>query len=194
MKNLIKTISEYITINNSDIKIIKKSFSKKEYKKGEFLLEQGKRADKVFFIEKGLVRMYFINENGNEVNTYFALDESFITSFSSFINQHSSVEFIKAEKETFVYSLNYSDFETNNDFMIKFRTLFVEQNLVCVKNRLDLLQTSNAKEKYEHFIKNTNKKIINGIPLYHIASYLGITAESLSRLRKKAFLTKSQEK
>ena len=194
MKNLIKTISEYITINNSDIKIIKKSFLKKEYKKGEFLLEQGKRADKVFFIEKGLVRMYFINENGNEVNTYFASDESFITSFSSFINQHSSVEFIKAEKETFVYSLNYSDFETNNDFMIKFRTLFVEQNLVCVKNRLDLLQTSNAKEKYEHFIKNTNKKIINGIPLYHIASYLGITAESLSRLRKKAFLTKSQEK
>ena len=136
MKNLIKTISEYITINNSDIKIIKKSFSKKEYKKGEFLLEQGKRADKVFFIEKGLVRMYFINENGNEVNTYFASDETFITSFSSFINQHSSVEFIKAEKETFVYSLNYSDFETNNDFMIKFRTLFVEQNLVCVKNRL----------------------------------------------------------
>ncbi len=194
MKNLIKTISEYITINNSDIKIIKRSFSKKEYKKGEFLLEQGKRADKVFFIEKGLVRMYFINENGNEVNTYFASDESFITSFSSFINQHSSVEFIKAEKETFVYSLNYSDFETNNDFMIKFRTLFVEQNLVCVKNRLDLLQTSNAKEKYEHFIKNTNKKIIKGIPLYHIASYLGITAESLSRLRKKAFLTKSQEK
>jgi translation initiation factor 2 gamma subunit (eIF-2gamma) len=72
--------------------------------------------------------------------------------------------------------------------------LFVEQNLVCVKNRLDLLQNSNAKEKYEHFIKNTNKEIINGIPLYHIASYLGITAESLSRIRKKAFLTKSQEK
>ncbi|WP_166967566.1 Crp/Fnr family transcriptional regulator [Yeosuana marina] len=194
MKTLIKNISEYITINNSDIEIINKSFSKKEYKKGEYLIEQGKRADKVFFIEKGLVRMYFINENGNEINTYFASDESFITSFSSFINQYSSVEFIKAEKETSVYSLNYSDFETNNDFMIKFRTLFVEQNLVCVKNRLDLLQTSNAKEKYEHFIRNTNEKIINGIPLYHIASYLGITAESLSRLRKKTFLTKSQEK
>jgi len=192
MRKLIKNISEYITINNSDIEIINKLFSKKEYKKGEYLIEQGKRADKVFFIEKGLVRMYFINESGNEINTYFASDENFITSFSSFINQHSSVEFIKAEKETSVYSLNYLDFETNNDFMVKFRTLFVEQNLVCVKNRLDLLQTSNAKEKYEHFIRNTNKEIINGIPLYHIASYLGITAESLSRIRKKAFLTKSQ--
>ena len=194
MEKLIKNISKYITINNSDIEIITKVFSKKEYKKGEYLIEQGKRADKVFFIEKGLVRMYFINENGNEINTYFTSDESFITSFSSFINQHSSVEFIKAEKKTSVYSLNYSDFKTKNDFMIKFRTLFVEQNLVCVKNRLDLLQSSNAKEKYEHFTKNTNKKVINGVPLYHIASYLGITAESLSRLRKKAFLTKSQEK
>lgn len=193
MKKLIKNISEYITINNSDVEVINKSFSKKEYKKGDFLIEQGKRADNVFFIENGLVRMYFINENGNEVNTYFASDESFITSFSSFINQHSSVEFIKAEREAIVYSLNYSDFVTNSDFMIKFRTLFVEQNLVCVKNRLDLLQNSNAKEKYEHFIKNTNKDIINGIPLYHIASYLGITAESLSRIRKKTFLTKSQE-
>ena len=194
MKKLIKNISEYITINNLDIEIINKVFSKEEYKKGEFLIEQGTRADKVFFIEKGLVRMYFINENGNEINTYFAADNSFITSFSSFINQHASAEFIKAEKDTAVYALNYLDFKTNNDFMIKFRTLFVEQNLVCVKNRLDLLQTSNAKEKYEHFIQNTNKNIINGIPLYHIASYLGITAESLSRLRKKAFLTKSQEK
>jgi len=194
MGKLIKNISKYITINNSDIEIINKIFSKKEYKKGEYLIEQGKQADKVFFIEKGLVRMYFINESGNEINTYFASDESFITSFSSFINQHSSVEFIKAEKETSVYSLNYSDFEINNDFMIKFRTLFVEQNLVCVKNRLDLIQTSNAKEKYEHFIQNTDKEIINGIPLYHIASYLGITAESLSRIRKKVFLTKSQEK
>lgn len=193
MKKLIKNISEYITINNSDVEVINKSFSKKEYKKGDFLIEQGKRADKVFFIENGLVRMYFINENGNEVNTYFASDESFITSFSSFINQHSSVEFIKAERETIVYSLDYPDFVTNSNFMIKFRTLFVEQNLVCVKNRLDLLQNSNAKEKYEHFIKNTNKDIINGIPLYHIASYLGITAESLSRIRKKTFLTKSQE-
>ena len=194
MEKLIKNISKYITINNSDIEIIDKVFSKKEYKKDEYLIEQGKRADKIFFIQEGLVRIYFINENGNEINTYFASDESFTTSFSSFINQHSSVEFIKAEKETSVYSLNYSDFETNNDFMIKFRTLFIEQNLVCVKNRLDLLQSSNAKEKYEHFIQNTNKKIINGIPLYHIASYLGITAESLSRLRKKRFLTKSQEK
>ncbi len=194
MEKLIKNISKYITINNSDIEIINKVFSKKEYKKGEYLIEQGKRANEVFFIEKGLVRMYFVNENGNEINTYFTSEESFITSFSSFINQHSSVEFIKAEKEISAYSLNYSDFKTNNDFMIKFRTLFVEQNLVCVKNRLDLLQSSNAKQKYEHFIQNTNKKIINGIPLYHIASYLGITAESLSRLRKKAFLIKSQEK
>ena len=194
MKKLIKNISEYVAIKNSDIEIINNFFSKKKYKKGEFLIEQGKRADKVFFIEKGLVRMYFIDDNGNEINTYFATDDSFITSFSSFINQHASVEFVKAEKDTSVYSLNYSDFEINNDFMIKFRTLFVEQNLVCVKNRLDLLQTSNAKEKYEHFILNTNKKIINGIPLYHIASYLGITAESLSRLRKNVFLTKSQEK
>lgn len=193
MRKLIENISKYITINNSDIEIINRSFSKNEYKKGEFLIEQGKRAEKIFFIENGLVRMYFINENGNEVNTYFASDESFITSFSSFINQHSSIEFVKAEKETSIYSLNYSDFVTNSDFMIKFRTLFVEQNLVCVKNRLDLLQNSNAKEKYEHFIKNTNKEIINGIPLYHIASYLGITAESLSRIRKNIFLTKSQE-
>lgn len=89
MEKLIKNISEYITINHSDIEIINKSFSKKEYKKGEFLLEQGKHADKVFFI----------NENGDEVNTYFASAENFITLFSSFINQYSSVEFIKAEKK-----------------------------------------------------------------------------------------------
>ena len=124
MEELIKTISEYKTINNSDIKIINEIFSKDIYKKGEFLIEQGKRADKIFFIKKGLVRMYFINESGNEINTYFASDGNFITSFSSFINQHLSVEYLKAEKETVAYSINYSDFIINNDFLIKFRTLF----------------------------------------------------------------------
>lgn len=184
MENLINSISKYILIDNFDIEIIKKSFIKKKFKKGDFLIEQGKRADKIFFIDSGLVRMFFINENGDEINTYFTTDNSFITSFSSFINKHSSIESIKAVQNTVTYSLKYSDFETNNEFMVKFRTLFVEQNLVCVKNRLDLLQNSNAKEKYEYFIKNTDKKILNGIPLYQIASYLGITAESLSRIRK----------
>ncbi len=193
MEKLIRKLATYITLQNSDIEIITSSFINKTYKKGTYLLKQENRANKIFFIEKGLVRMYFISEEGTEINTYFASNDSFITSFSSFINQHPSVEFIKAEKDTTVYTLDYSDFKTNNDFMIKFRTLFVEQNLICIKNRLDLLQTSNAKEKYEYFIKNTDKNIINGIPQYHIASYLGITPESLSRL-KKTFLTKSQEK
>ncbi len=193
MEKLIRKLATYITLQNSDIEIITSSFINKTYKKGTYLLKQENRANKIFFIEKGLVRMYFISEEGTEINTYFASNDSFITSFSSFINQHPSVEFIKAEKDTTVYTLDYSDFKTNNDFMIKFRTLFVEQNLICIKNRLDLLQTSNAKEKYEYLIKNTDKNIINGIPQYHIASYLGITPESLSRL-KKIFLTKSQEK
>ena len=193
MENLIKRISKYISITNSDIKSIKEIFTVKEYEKGTFLIEQGNLADKIFFIEKGLVSMYFINESGNEVFTYFATDNNFITSFSSFINQHQSVENIKAIQKTKVYILNYTAFEGNTEFMIKFRALFAEQNLVCIKNRLDLLQNSRAKEKYEHFVKNTDSKITNGIPLYYIASYLGITAESLSRLRKNQFLTKSQE-
>lgn len=189
MKNLINSISKQVLINSVDIQTIHKSFTKKEYKKSTFLIEKGKRADKLYFIESGLVRMFFIDEKGNETNTYFAAENDFITSFSSFINQHTSVESIITHKKTIVYSLSYLDFKANNDFMIKFRTLFAEQNLVCIKNRLDLLQSSNAKEKYEHFIKNMNKEIINGIPLYHIASYLGITAESLSRLRRDIFLS-----
>ena len=180
-------------LNNTDVELIKNVFTKQVYKKGEFLIEEGKRSNQVYFIESGLVRMYFINENGNEMNTYFASDASFITSYASFINQHASIEFLKAEKDTVVYALDYTSFIANNDFMLKFRALFAEQNLVCIKNRLDVLQNSDAQKKYEYFIQTTNQEIINGIPLYHIASYLGITAESLSRIRKKTFLTISQE-
>jgi len=193
MESLVKSLSKYISINNSDIEIINTVFKEKKHIKGGFLIEEGKRADKLFFIESGLVRMYFTDENGKEIHTYFATDTNFITSFSSFINKHISVESIRAVKQTKVYVLNYSDFKSNNEFMHKFRSLFAEQNLVCIKERLDLLQNSNARKKYDYFIKNTDYKIINGIPLYQIATYLGITAESLSRIRKNLFLTKSQE-
>ena len=193
MDELIKNISKYISVDKSDIEVIKEIFQKKSYDKGELLIEQGKRADKLFYIENGLVRMYFVDEKGDEIHTYFATDNGFITSFSGFINQHLSVENIKAVQQTNVFYLNYSDFVKKNNFINKFRTLFAEQNLVCIKKRLDLLQNSKAIEKYNYFLKNTDKKIINGIPLYQIASYLGITAESLSRIRKNQFLTKSQE-
>ncbi len=193
MDELIKNISKYISIDDSDIETIKQIFQKKTYEKGELLIEQERRVDKLFYIKSGLVRMYFIDEEGNEVHTYFATDNDFITSFSGFINHHLSAENLKAVQQTNVFYIHYSDFIKQGSFTTKFRTLFAEQNLVCIKKRLDLLQNSKAIEKYNHFLKNTDKKIINGIPLYQIASYLGITAESLSRIRKNQFLTKSQE-
>ncbi len=182
--NLVESISAYIPLTDKDIKLIKEVFKKREYKKKENLLEQGELTNNIFFVEKGLVRVFYTNDEGNEVNTHFASDNYYLTSFQSFVSQEESNESIQAIQDTTAFLLPYQEYIRDDEFINKFRQAFVEQNVICIKKRADLLQTSTAKERYEHFLNNSDKKIIMNVPLVHIASYLGITPESLSRIRK----------
>lgn len=169
-----------------EVKIINNSFVHHQYKKGEHMLMPGSLAKHIHFIIDGLVRVYHIS-NDKEVTTYLACDNGFISSFSSFIYQSSSYEYIQCLERTETISITYDKMQTLYQEIPKWERvgrILAERNYLCVADRMLKLHMVPAKEKYLNFLQTSEPKIIQRTPLIHIASFLGITPESLSRIRK----------
>lgn len=151
------------------------------------IVAEGQIARKIYFIDEGLLRTYHI-QKGKEINTYFATDKQVISTFASIITQSPSFEYLEVIEDSTVYSLQYSGlmslYQQYSSFE-QFGRILAEKNYLCILDRTILMQTKTAKEKYTDFIKTYNKKIIQRVPQHHIASFLGIAPESLSRIRKE---------
>ena len=187
MKNLQVLLTNLIGLSENEWNAFQQQLVKKEYKSKEIVIEAGKTAQNIYFIEYGLMRTYHL-EDGKEINTYFACDNQIISTYSSFISQTPSFEILEAIEESIVYALSYETlnalYETSSKFE-KLGRILAEKNYLCVLDRTYAMQTKSAKEKYLAFIKTNDKKIVQRIPQLHIASFLGIAPESLSRVRKE---------
>lgn len=157
------------------------------FKAQDLVVREEMIAQHIYFIDKGLMRSYYI-EDGKEVNTYFACDGALMTVFSSFITQKPSVECLEAMEDCVVYALSYQDLYGLYTAFPKFERLgriLAEQNYLCILERTLLMQTKTAKQRYLDFIENSPLKLVQRVPLYQIASFLGIAPESLSRIRRE---------
>jgi CRP-like cAMP-binding protein len=159
----------------------------REFEAKELVVREGMVARNIYFIESGLMRSYYL-EDGKEINTYFSCDGALITVFSSFIRQTASLEYLEAVGKSKTYSLSYDAlYRLYAQFpkFERFGRILAEKNYLCVLDRTTLMQTRTAKQRYLDFIETTDSKIIQGLPLYQIASFLGIAPESLSRIRRE---------
>lgn len=186
IENLAKQVNAYCKFSETDFQIIKSKFKYNKFKPKEYILVAGKISTQIHFIELGLVRTFYLKD-GKEITTYLSTDNNFVSSYSSFINQTKSYENIQCLETTETFSIEYEDmhelYETIPQWQ-KIGRILAEQNVICLADRLLKLQSITAKEKYKEFLKTYPDKIVQRTPLIHIASYLGITPESLSRIRK----------
>lgn len=179
-------ILSYSDFSEDELDLIVSKFTPKTYKPKEFILTEGKIASEITFIISGLVRSYFMRD-GNEVTTYLASDHGFISAYSSFITQKRSIENIQCIEDTETLSISHAEMETLYVELPKWQVIgriLAEHNYICMADRLMRLQSVPAKEKYLEFLSTSSEKIIQRTPLIHIASFLGIAPESLSRIRK----------
>ncbi len=187
MDELYKILEDLIGLTESEWRSFSAKLNRKAFKSKTQLVKEGYTAHNIYFIETGLLRTYHLLE-GKEINTYFACDRQFISSFSSFISQSPSFEILEAIEDSTVYELPYHTLTTLYAESKKFEKLgriLAEKNYLCVLDRTFTMQTKTAKQNYLYFIKNYDKKIIQRVPQYQIASFLGIAPESLSRIRKE---------
>lgn len=184
IKTLLKA---HLNISEKEWETFQKYLVYREFEAKSLVVREGMTAQHIYFIESGLMRSYYL-EDGKEISTYFSCDGTLITVFSSFLRQKASMECLEVVEKTKCYSLSYHDLYALYDqfpSFERFGRILAEQNYLCILDRTMLMQTKTAKQRYLDFIETTAPKVMQGIPLYQIASFLGIAPESLSRIRRE---------
>ena len=154
------------------------------FQKGELILDANKISDKSFFITKGILRTYFIKD-GKEISEYFSGVDEWINSPRSFIQQERDIYYIDAIENTEAYFISVNDLGylfDNFPEMERYGRLSMGTVFGHFMERITSMRFTSAKERYNHFQK-TYSNIYHRIPLGMVASYLGITQETLSRTR-----------
>jgi len=185
-KILLNHIQETLPeITDADFNMIIREANFKEYPKKHILWSEGHFVNEAYFILKGCFRYYTTSQSGHEKNTMFAFEEWWIGDFISLLQDKPTHQNIQALEDCQVLSFEKSGFKNlmeNCEGFRKFTYLKRDKAYESALSRLALIDEP-AEERYENLIKKY-PNALNRIPLFHIASYLGITPESLSRLRK----------
>lgn len=187
VKELIQSISKHVTLTDEEQTIFEGFWNTKILEKGEYLLRNGETCKTDNFVVSGALKAYYINSNkGKEEILYFAIANWWATDIESFQNQKPSTYNIQAIERTEVVQIGFESFQTLLEKIPKLERFFriiLENYLGSLQRRIIHNQVLNAEQRYDYF---TNKypEILKKVPNYLIASYLGITPEFLSRIRK----------
>jgi CRP/FNR family transcriptional regulator, anaerobic regulatory protein len=171
-----------------DMYLLISKATSKDYSKGDFILQTGQIENHVIFITNGIVRLAKYNKDGKDFSIDFGFSGSFITSLVSFLDRIPSDIAIEAITDVSVLRLKHDElfelFETSHG-IDRLGRILTEEVFKKVSVRLEDLIVLTATERY-HKLLASHPELIQEIPLKYIASYLNITPETLSRVRKKS--------
>lgn len=174
-------------IKETDYKEIANAHNKIDIQQGNILLEEGKTAKEYYLIEKGLFRSFVYDYNGNEVTTEFYCSEELLIESFSLFHRKPSMENFQALTNGIVWKMEYQIFQQLLGKIEGFREwgrTWATNHLYIMKKRSVNMLTMNATDRYLNLL-NERPQVIQQAPLKQIASYLGITDTSLSRIRKE---------
>jgi len=155
-----------------------------ELKKGDFFLKEGDVCMEIGYIYRGMVRQYYY-KNSKDLTEYFAYENKFVLSIESCFQIQPSQMLIEALEPTCIYGIPYTkllSLAAFNREIANFYRRFIELSLIISQKKLDSLRLEPAVDRYSRLMK-TDPEIIKRAPLSHIASFLLMTPETLSRVR-----------
>jgi CRP-like cAMP-binding protein len=183
---LIQAIRNYIPFSSADEAVAQRLFRRKVYKKGEHLLAEGEICRHISFIETGLVR-YYINKDGEEQTNYFNKEGEFVCDYPSFLPRQPSIVNIQALEDCTVWTIGFEGIQQLYREVRhgeRFGRLAIEAVFVSVIAQIGSMYTDTPEMRYQKFLLNY-PAIVQRIPQYYIASYVGVKPQSLSRIRKR---------
>ena len=175
------------TTTEDEISEVVKYFKYVKSKKDEVLTENGKVCRYFFFIVKGCVKANFIDSNGQETIRYVAFENQLISSIHSFIKQTPSNEYITAIEPSELLAISYTDFKSALSKSSLFKDFYIkvlERTYMNNHWRIETFLRLGAKERYEYLFKNS-RQLVQRLSNKDLSSFLGITQESLSRIKAK---------
>lgn len=168
-------------------KIIISAFKREEFPKGHLLYRQNEICNHIYFIEQGFARIYNISESGREITNWFFPENSFLTAVNSFYKRGIAGDFCEIMENSVVYSISFSEFEKILDEHLELGKFCFFIVFEIAKQMTEYISSSKfltAEERYSVLIQR-HPLILQKASLGHIASFLGITQETLSRIRSK---------
>jgi CRP-like cAMP-binding protein len=184
---LFSKVEEKIKLTEAEKEICKSLFIPKKLRKRQYILQQDDICKNLIFVEKGLLRSYSVDEKGSEHILQFAPEGWWIADVFSFFTGENSAYNIDAIEDSELLLITNPAIEQLYERVPKFERYFrilTQNNMVAMQKRLTSELSSSAEEKYLKLI-SAYPNIVARVPQHMIASYLGLTPETLSRIRKK---------
>jgi CRP-like cAMP-binding protein len=186
-KSIISDIFKDISFSQEEIVKIESKFKKIILKKKDVVLETGKTVHYQYYISSGCLRTYFVDNSGKEHTVQFAIKDWWISDYTAFFTTSKAVMTIDCIQDASVYKVSKIDMESLYPEIPQLETFFrqkMEMAFAGFQKRIIGNLSQSTKEKYTSFI-STYPNIEQSVKNYHIASYLGVTTETLSRIRKE---------
>ena len=187
MTELEKYLQMYFQVNMEELKKISSFFKPVILKKGDYFLKTGKNSDRMGFVQSGIIREFVYLED-KEVTKWISTAGYFVVDLSSFIFHNPARWNIQALTECELHIIDKNDYKKIGEVIPNWAELekvFIAKCFTVLEDRIVTHISMTAEERYKHLF-NFNKEIFNQVPLQYLASMLGMTPETLSRLRKKA--------
>ncbi len=187
MNELQQYIKSYFGVAANDMDSISRLFKENTLKKGDFFLEKGKYCNQLSFVRSGYLRVYAETEY-KEVTQWISTQGYFITDLSSLIFNTPSRFNVRALTDCNLYTIHKSDYLNIGNMVAKWdklEKLFIAKCFVALENRVFNHLSMSAEERY-HELFMENPTLFNKVPQQYLASMLGMTPETLSRIRKRA--------
>lgn len=184
---LFSKVEEKIKLSDSEKEICKGLFSPKKLRRRQYILQQDDICKNLIFVEKGILRSYSIDSKGNEHIIQFAPEGWWISDVYSFLTGEAAVYNIEAIEDSELLLISKSSLDELYERVPKFERYFrllSQANMVATHRRLTATLSASADEKYLRLL-SAYPNIVARVPQHMIASYLGITPETLSRVRKR---------
>ena len=186
MKRLIEGIRNYVSLNEREIVLLEKAILKKTYKKHEVIFSEGKISEEIYFVAKGCVRLYY-NVEGNDKTAFFYTEGQFICAGESYTFNIPAIENYQAVEETEIYvftKARIGELLSEVPKMEVLARIATENELITCQKVIASFVTKSAEERYIDLL-NSQGELFQRVPQQYIASFLGVSPETLSRIKKR---------
>lgn len=188
MERLIENIQLYTSLNTDEIGLLREAVDKKTFRKNEMIFTEGKIANDIFFVTKGCVRLFY-NVDGTDKTAFFYTEGQFICAGESYTFNIPAIENYQAIENTEIFVFGKSKINRLLELAPKFEVIAriaTENELITCQRVIASFVTKSAEERYVDLL-NTQGELFQRVPQQYIASFLGVSPETLSRIKSRVF-------